>query len=71
MIKLKEDNCKLLYEMEKDNEYVLKLSKMRKGKKEGINEAKIEIAKSLLKENINKELISKITNLSIEEINNL
>ena len=33
MIKLKEDDAKLLYEMEKDSSYVLKLSEREKGKK--------------------------------------
>ena len=33
MIKLIDNDCKLLYEMEKDNEYVLKLSEREKGKK--------------------------------------
>lgn len=33
MIKLIDDDCKLLYEMDKDNSYVLKLSEREKGKK--------------------------------------
>ena len=33
MIKLIDDDCKLLYEMEKDNSYVLKLGQRKKGKK--------------------------------------
>lgn len=33
LIKLIDDDCKLLYEMDKDNEYVLKLSERERGKK--------------------------------------
>ena len=41
------------------------------GKAEGKNERNIEIAQNMLKENINIELISKVTGLSLEEIENL
>ncbi len=41
------------------------------GKEEGRKEEKIEIAKKLLLENIDIEKISKITELSIEEIEKL
>ena len=41
------------------------------GKQDGKNEEKLEIAKNLLSENIDISVISKLTGLSIEEINNL
>lgn len=41
------------------------------GIKEGITERNIEIAKEMLKDNTNLELISKYTNLSIDEIEKL
>ena len=43
----------------------------RLGKEEGKKEKTIEIAKNMLNENINIELIMKITGLSKEEIENL
>ena len=41
------------------------------GRREGIKEEKREIAMNLLKENIDIEVISKTTGLSIEEIKSL
>ena len=41
------------------------------GKAEGKNERNIEIAKNMLKENIDIELISKVTGLNPEEIEKL
>ena len=41
------------------------------GKLEGRVEEKTEIAKNMLKENVEKTLISKVTGLSLEEIENL
>ena len=41
------------------------------GRREGIEREKREIAMNLLKENIDIEVISKTTGLSIEEIKNL
>ncbi len=41
------------------------------GRREGIKERNIEITMNLLKENIDIEVISKITGLSIEEIKSL
>ena len=38
---------------------------------DGMAEKSIEIAKNMLKENVNLELISKVTGLSLEEIENL
>ena len=43
----------------------------RQGEAKGKVERNIEIAKNMLKENINIELISKVTGLSLEEIENL
>ncbi len=43
----------------------------RDGYLEGKLEGKLEIAKNLLSENIDISVISKLTGLSIEEINNL
>lgn len=37
--------------------------------KQGIEQEKIEIAKSMLKENINIDIISKITGLTLEQLN--
>ena len=42
-----------------------------KGKVAGKNERNIEIAQKMLKENVNIELISKVTGLSIDEIEKL
>ena len=44
---------------------------MAKGKVVGKNERNIEIAQNMLKENVNIELISKVTGLSIDEIEKL
>ena len=41
------------------------------GKKMGIDERNLEIAKNLLKENVDINTISKCTGLSLEEIQNL
>ena len=41
------------------------------GKLEGRVEEKTEIAKNMLKENVEKTLISRVTGLSLEEIENL
>ena len=41
------------------------------GRREGIEKRNVEIAMNLLKENIDIEVISKTTGLSIEEIKNL
>ena len=43
----------------------------RHGKEDGKAEGKTEIAKNMIKENVNIELISKVTGMSIEEIKNL
>ena len=63
---------------EEDAEFILNTEKsisFKEGKAEGISEGskkeKIEIAKNMKNENMDSELISKITCLSIEEINNL
>lgn len=42
---------------------------LEKGIKQGIEQEKIEIAKSMLKENINIDIISKITGLTLEQLN--
>ena len=44
---------------------------IEKGKMEGLKEGKIEIAKNMLKEGLDINLISKLSGLSIEEINKL
>jgi predicted transposase/invertase (TIGR01784 family) len=66
------------YEKEKIEKYAFDVAlkeKEAKGKKIGIEfgkkEEKIEIAKNLLNENIDINIISKTTGLSLEEINNL
>ena len=43
----------------------------KEGKQEGIEERNIEIAKNMLRQNLSVEMISSITGLSIDEINNL
>ena len=53
-----------------DKEKIIESDKLL-AKEEGIKEEKINIAKNLLNENIDIEIISKSTGLSIEEINNL
>ena len=48
------------------------LSKAKEeGLKQGIKQNKLVIAKEMLKDKMNINIISKYTNLSIEEINNL
>ena len=42
-----------------------------RGEERGKTKGKLEIAKNMLKENCSPEFISKITNLSIDEINEL
>ena len=42
---------------------------LEKGIEQGIEQEKIEIAKSMLKENINIDIISKITGLILEQLN--
>ena len=44
---------------------------LKEGKKEGKKEEKLQIAKNLKKENIDINLISKVTGLSVEEIQKL
>ena len=44
---------------------------LKEGIEQGLNQRNIEIAKNMLKENININTISKVTELSIEEIENL
>ncbi len=53
------DHAQLMYEAKRD------------GKKEGAREKQIEIAKSMLKENMDIEIIIKITRLTREEIEKL
>ncbi len=63
-----------LYDAEKEAERVKQtqlLGAERKGIQEGIQKEKIEIAKNMLDKNINIELISELTNLTIEEIESL
>ena len=58
-----------------DKEWALKDQAYRDGKDEGREEGSttkaIEIAKSMLEDNISVEQISKYTNLSIDEVNSL
>ena len=44
---------------------------LKKGKAEGVKQSKIDIAKAMLKENCVIELIAKVTNLSIKDIEKL
>ena len=44
---------------------------MAEGEAKGEKNKSIEIAKNMLKENVEKKLISKVTGLSLEEIKNL
>ena len=44
---------------------------LEQGKQEGIDDAKREIVKNLLNENMDLNLISKVTGLTCEEIENL
>ena len=58
-----------------DKEWALKDEGMREGyesgKNDGIEENKIEIVRNMLKENLDINLISKITGLSIDRINEI
>ena len=49
----------------------MRLTGRNEGRIEGKTEEKLEIAKNMLKQNMNIDLISNITGLSIEEIENL
>ena len=44
---------------------------LKEGKAEGVKQGKIDIAKAMLKENCVIELIAKVTDLSIKEIEKL
>jgi len=62
------------YEKEKIERYAFEVAlkeKEAKGIKEGIEKNKMEVARNLLKENIDINIISKTTGLSLEEIKNL
>ena len=59
-----------LYDAEKVARKTLN-TQLKSAKLDGIEERNIEIAKNMKNENMDIELISKITGLSIEEINNL
>ncbi len=54
-----------------NDEYWNKRIYREKGREEGRNDSKVEIAKNLLIEGSSKELINKVTGLSLEEIENL
>ena len=63
------------WEKEKMDKYVelTKLSNAREegkadGKNDGIKETEVKYIKNMIKNNFNNETISKITNLSVEEI---
>ena len=55
---------------EQDREFILN-SVRKEGLEQGINENKIEIARKSLKQNLGVDIISKITGLSINQINNI
>ena len=44
---------------------------LKEGKEEGLKEKSIEIAKNMLKDNVDINIISKYSGLSVEEINKL
>ena len=54
-----------------DKEWALKDQAYRDGEEKGSTTKAIEIAKSMLEDNISVEQISKYTNLSIDEVNSL
>jgi len=54
-----------------NDEYWNKRIYREEGREEGRNDSKVEIAKNLLVEGSSKELINKVTGLSLEEIENL
>ena len=41
---------------------------IEKGRKEGLAEGKLEVAKKMIEENMSKEMISKLTSLSLDVI---
>jgi len=60
------------YEREKLSEkYWEGIEREKKGKEKGLKEGKIEIARNMLKDNIDINVISKYSGLSIDEINKL
>ena len=58
------------YDVEKVNQKLMNSMK-QEGIEQGIEQRNIEIAKNLLKQNIDINIISKSTGLSTEEIKNL
>jgi len=50
---------------------MIKNTQLYRATQEGINSEKIEVAKSMIQENMNLELIHKITGLTNEEIEKL
>ena len=75
---MENDDTRLLWdgvkELEKAREYDMRIAKekaKKEGFEQGINSNKIEIAKNLLKNNIDIEIISTSTGLSKDEIINL
>ena len=68
LLKVKGDK---LMERLKDEERLLKNSYIQDGYEKGIKQNTILLTKNMLKENIDIEQISKITGLSIEEIEKL
>lgn len=63
-------NTRLLYAEKVGREQGIEQG-TQEGIKEGVQKEKIEIAKSMLKENLELSLISKITGLSLDQINQL
>ena len=62
----------ILHAWEKDkwDEYI-KYNELEDAKTEGIKESKLEIAKNMLKEKIDKEVISRVTGLTLKDIQKL
>ena len=69
--KLNEDSIFINWITKEKDEQMIKNTQLYRATQEGINSEKIEVAKSMIQENMNLELIHKITGLTKEEIEKL
>ena len=72
MTNINKDPAFRIYMTEEEEREIIHNTELEEAKEQGIEQGieqrNIEIAKNLIKENINIELISKTTGLSIEEV---
>lgn len=72
--RIMEENAKKEYQQKIGHDKGLEEGRkkgLEEGKKEGITARNIEIAKNMLKDGLEKQIISKYTGLKIEELENL